>query len=103
APVKFTEYMEEYWMKSSVLPRWSATYRKDCKILDLGDTNINLEFWHHFLKTHLFESQLNCRIDFVIYTLVVEAIAHFCYCHARQEIGFEGAGLKDSKIAEITK
>ncbi|TFK96865.1 hypothetical protein BDV98DRAFT_514670, partial [Pterulicium gracile] len=77
APVKFTAYLEEYYIKDSVLPRWSATYWKDQHVFMLGDTNMNLEFYHHFLKSNLWKGQLNRRMDKGICTLVEVAITHY--------------------------
>ncbi|KAJ7033911.1 hypothetical protein C8F04DRAFT_880207, partial [Mycena alexandri] len=48
APESVTDYLEKFWMKEVTL--WSAVYRVDRTIFDLGDTNMLVEAWHHLLK-----------------------------------------------------
>ncbi|KAJ7573383.1 hypothetical protein C8J56DRAFT_804721 [Mycena floridula] len=74
APPSMTEYLRKYWMGGedndwTTSPKlWSAVYRTERGIFQLGDTNMLVEAWHHLLK----------------------AISHFIARHDRQHIGFEG-------------
>ncbi|KAJ7732434.1 hypothetical protein B0H16DRAFT_1328742, partial [Mycena metata] len=71
APDSVTEYLEKFWMKEVAL--WSAVYRVDRTIFDLGDTNM------------------------------LVAIPHFIARHHRQAMGFEGPDLAFKHRLAVTK
>ncbi|KAJ7154347.1 hypothetical protein C8R43DRAFT_885158 [Mycena crocata] len=91
APPSVVTYLEEHWMK--VVELWSAVFRLDRTIFDLGDTNMLVEAWHHLLKGDFLEGKWNRRLDHLIHTLCDIAIPHFIARHHRQSLGFEGPDL----------
>jgi hypothetical protein len=72
---------------------WSAVYRVDRTIFDLGDTNMLVEAWHHLRKGDFLEGKRNRRLDHLIHALCEIAIPHFIARHHRQAMGFEGPDL----------
>ncbi|KAJ7572268.1 hypothetical protein C8J56DRAFT_726675, partial [Mycena floridula] len=109
APPSMTEYLRKYWMGdenddwTTSLKLWSAVYRQDRGIFELGDTNMLVEgIWHHLLKGDFLEGKHNRHLDHPIHTLVHTAVPHFMAHHDRQEAGFEGgdAFVKARKSAD---
>ncbi|KAJ7840430.1 hypothetical protein B0H13DRAFT_1450100, partial [Mycena leptocephala] len=101
APPSIVDYLQTYWMKEVAL--WSAVYRVDRTIFDLGDTNMLVEAWHHLLKGDFLEGKWNRWLDHLIHTLCEIAIPHFIAQHHRQAMGFEGPDLALKHQMEVMK
>jgi hypothetical protein len=101
APPSVFDYLITYCMK--VFELWSAVFRKDRYIFELGDTNMLVESWHHLLKGTFLEGKRNHRLDHLIHVLYDVAIPHFIAHHRRQAMGFEGPNLEIKHRMEVTR
>ncbi|KAJ7301636.1 hypothetical protein DFH08DRAFT_641895, partial [Mycena albidolilacea] len=103
APDSIIQYLEEYYMGEATLKMWSAVYRKDRNVFELGDTNMLVEAWHHLLKYHHMEGKRNRRVDQLIHTLINVALPHYIANHCAQQFGFHGPNLALQKRNEINR
>ena len=86
-PKSVVQYLAREWMTCKEM--WSAVHRQNRMIFEEGDTNMlleayviillsrqqisnNLYSYHHVIKSKWLESKHNCRIDYLINTLVEE-------------------------------
>ncbi|KAJ7238876.1 hypothetical protein C8J57DRAFT_978469, partial [Mycena rebaudengoi] len=103
APTSFVDYLKGTWMDDATVQLWSAVFRTDRGIFEMGDTNMLVESWHHLLKGHFLEGKRNRRLDHLIHVLYDIAIPHFIARHRRQEMGFEGPDLEMKHRIQVAK
>ncbi|KAJ7291853.1 hypothetical protein C8J57DRAFT_1043714, partial [Mycena rebaudengoi] len=88
APKSFVDYLKGTWMDDATVQLWSAVFRTDRGIFEMGDTNMLVE---------------NRRLDHLIHVLYDIAIPHFIARHRRQEMGFEGPDLEMKHRIQVAK
>ncbi|KAJ7248917.1 hypothetical protein C8J57DRAFT_978585, partial [Mycena rebaudengoi] len=99
APPSVIAYLKTNWLPH--VQMWSAQYRKNRGVFELGDTNMLVESWHHLLKAKFLEGKRNRRVDHLLHVLLNKAIPYFIARHRRQEFGFEGPDLEVKRRSEV--
>ncbi|KAF8951341.1 hypothetical protein BDZ97DRAFT_1684876, partial [Flammula alnicola] len=99
----FLKYFTEYWLLERFVRMWSAVYRRDRELLEISDTNMLAEAWHHVLKGKFLEGRRNRRLDHLLHVLVELVIPHFELKQRRQRTGFEGENLEVRKRQDIIR
>jgi hypothetical protein len=79
---------------------WSAIYRQNRTILELSDTNMLVEAWHHVLKCKFLHGKRNRRIDFLLHALTKRVLPFYAAKWARRALGFEGDDLESQERRE---
>ena len=72
------KYFEERYFTPERIKQWAAWYRKElygCKWL--LNTNMHVESWHNYLKTHLMCRLKNVRVDKLLRVLVQAEVVYF--------------------------
>ncbi|KAJ7757388.1 hypothetical protein DFH07DRAFT_958746 [Mycena maculata] len=78
APPSVISYLKTNWLSDRDVEMWSAKFRRDRNVFELGDTNMLVESWHHLLKGKFLEGK-----------------------HRRQDFGFEGPDLEVKRRMEV--
>ena len=61
---KLLQYFEDTYFPEHRIKQWATWYRQsmyDCEWL--ADTNMHVESWHNYLKTHILHRKSNVRVD----------------------------------------
>ena len=61
---KLLDYFEQTYFATHRIKQWATWYRQsmyDCEWI--ADTNIHVESWHNYLKTHILQRKTNVRVD----------------------------------------
>ncbi|KAJ6529259.1 hypothetical protein B0H19DRAFT_872253, partial [Mycena capillaripes] len=101
APPSFIAYLETNWLSDRDVEIWSAKFRRERHVFELGDTNMLVESWHHLLMGKFLEGKRNRRVDHFLHVLINRAIPHFIGKHRRQDFGFEGPDFEVKRRMEV--
>ena len=61
---KLLDYFEQTYFATHRIKQWATWYRQsmyDCEWL--ANTNMHVESWHNYLKTHILQRKTNVRVD----------------------------------------
>ena len=67
---KLLEYFDSFYFPDHRIVQWAMWYRftmYNCKWL--ANTNMHVESWHNFLKTHILDRKNNVRVDSLMFAL----------------------------------